>query len=204
MSLDKVERGLIQRTKVFNTHPQSWSGFAMNTLRPPLDDIRVRKALTFLLNRPLLIDKLFFNEYVPSNTYFPGTVYENPNNPKNPYDPQAAVSLLAEAGWKDRDSQGRLTKNGKPFVIEMLYDGKTARTNPHRLSAGSSESRNHTESAPGDFRDTREIDAPAATVRHGLPGLGRKRISGSRTGISFTVGGAGGQQQHHELQGSSC
>ena len=123
-SLDKVERGLIQKTKVFNTHPQSWSGFAMNVLRPPLDDIRVRKALTFLLNRDLLIEKLFFKEYVPSNTFFAGTIYENPNNPKNPYDPQEAVKLLAEAGWEQRDSQGRLDKNGKPFVVEMLYDNK--------------------------------------------------------------------------------
>jgi microcin C transport system substrate-binding protein len=126
MMLDKVERGLIQRTKVFNIHPTSWSGFAMNTTRPPLDDIRVRKALTFLLNRELLIEKLFFNEYLPANTYYPGTIYENSNNPKNPYDPQAAIKLLAEAGWKDRDAQGRLTKNGKPFVIEMLYDSKSS------------------------------------------------------------------------------
>jgi microcin C transport system substrate-binding protein len=125
MSLDKVERGLIQRTKVFNSHPESWSGFAMNTQRPPLDDIRVRKALTLLLNRPLLIEKLFFNEYVPSDSYFPGTIYANPDNPKNLYDPQMAVSLLAEAGWKDRDSQGRLTKNGRPFAVEMLYDNKS-------------------------------------------------------------------------------
>ena len=126
MALDKVERGLIQKTKTFNVHPQSWSGFAMNTTRPPLDDIRVRKALTFLLNRELLIEKLFFNEYAPSNTYYPGTLYENPNNPKNPYNPQAAVQLLAEAGWKDRDTQGRLTKNGKPFIIEMLYDNQSS------------------------------------------------------------------------------
>jgi microcin C transport system substrate-binding protein len=125
-ALDKVERGLIQKAKVFNVHPTSWSGFAMNTTRPPFDDIRIRKALTLLLNRQLLIEKIFFNEYVPSNTYFPGTVYENPNNPKNEYNLMEAVNLLAEAGWKDRDSQGRLTKNGKPFAIEMLYDNKSS------------------------------------------------------------------------------
>jgi microcin C transport system substrate-binding protein len=124
-SLDKVKRGLIQKTKVFNIHPLGWSGFAMNTLRPPMDDIRVRKALTLLLNRPILIEKIFFNEYVPSNTYFPGTVYENPNNQKNEFNPAEAVKLLAEAGWKDRDSQGRLVKNGKPFTVEMLYENKS-------------------------------------------------------------------------------
>jgi microcin C transport system substrate-binding protein len=122
--LKNVQRGLIQKTKVFNNHPQSRSSFAMNTLRPPLDDIRVRKAMALLLNRPQMIDKLFLNEYEPSNSYFPGTVYENPDNPKNIYNPQEAVKLLEEAGWKERDSQGRLTRNGKPFVIEMLYNDK--------------------------------------------------------------------------------
>ena len=73
-----------------------------------------------------MIEKLFFNEYVPFTSYFPGTIYENPNNPKNEYNPQEAVKLLAEAGWKDRDSQGRLVKNGKPFQIEMLYDDKSS------------------------------------------------------------------------------
>ena len=126
LDFDKVKQGLIAKIKVFNNQPQSRSSFAINTVRPPFDDLRVRKALTFLLNRPLMIEKLFFNEYVPFTSYFPGTIYENPNNPKNEYNPQEAVKLLAEAGWKDRDSQGRLVKNGKPFQIEMLYDDKSS------------------------------------------------------------------------------
>ena len=68
-----------------------------------------------------MIEKLAFNQYLPQNSYYPGGVYENPANPKNAYDPQAAVALLAEAGWKDRDAQGRLVKNGQPLVVEMLY-----------------------------------------------------------------------------------
>src|SRR5262249_6602652 len=72
----------------------------------------------------LLIQKLFFNEYVPLNSYHAGGIYENPNNPKMPYDPQLALKLLAESGWKDRDAQGRLVKNGQPLVIELLYSDK--------------------------------------------------------------------------------
>ena len=55
---------------------------------------------------------------------FPGTVYESPTNPKNEYNPQEALRLLAEAGWKDRDSQGQLVKDGKPLQIELLYSDK--------------------------------------------------------------------------------
>src|SRR5207248_1682757 len=53
------------------------------------------------------------------------SVYENPANPKNAYDPQLATQLLAEAGWKSRDSQGRLVKNGKPLEVELLYATRT-------------------------------------------------------------------------------
>jgi microcin C transport system substrate-binding protein len=124
-NFDRIQNGLIHKRKVFNNKPSGIQGFAFNTRRPPFDDLRVRKALTLLLNRELLIEKLFFKEYLPQNSYFVGTVYENPNNPKNNYDPQTAVKLLAEAGWKDRNAQGQLIKNGTPFAMELLYVGKT-------------------------------------------------------------------------------
>jgi microcin C transport system substrate-binding protein len=122
---ENVKRGLVQKRKIFNSQPWGYTGFAFNTRRAPFDDIRVRKALTVLVNRPLMIEKLAFNEYVPNNSYSPASIYENPDNPKNLYDPQAAVKLLAEAGWKDRDSQGRLVNKGQPLTVEMIYDTKT-------------------------------------------------------------------------------
>jgi microcin C transport system substrate-binding protein len=51
-------------------------------------------------------------------------MYENPDNPRMAYDPQRALALLAEAGWKSRDAQGRLVKDGKPLAVELLYDSK--------------------------------------------------------------------------------
>ena len=119
--LDKIDRGLIQKRKVHNELPQGIVGLAINTLKPPFNDVRLREALQHLLNRPLMIEKLFYNEYEPINSFFAGTPYENPNNPKNEYDPARAVKLLNDAGWKDRDAQGRLTKNGQPLTMELLY-----------------------------------------------------------------------------------
>jgi len=122
---DNVKRGLIQKRKIFNNQPWGFSGLAFNARRAPFDDIRLRKAFTFLVNRPLMIEKLAFNEYVQNNSYNPASIYENPNNPKNPYDPEGALKLLGEAGWKDRDSQGRLVKNGQPLAVELMYPTPT-------------------------------------------------------------------------------
>src|SRR6185295_14805313 len=74
------------------------------------------------VNRQKIIEQLYRNEYIPLNTYFPGTEYENPENPKNLYNPQEAIKLLEDAGWKDHDAQGRLVKNGKPLVLQVVYD----------------------------------------------------------------------------------
>ncbi len=128
LNFDRVQRGLIQKRKIFNDDPSGLSGLAFNTRKAPFSDLRVRKALALLMNRAELIDKLFFREYVPQNSYYSGGIYENPSNPKNTYDPQAALQLLADAGWKDRDAQGRLVKDGQPLTLELLYGDKGSET----------------------------------------------------------------------------
>jgi microcin C transport system substrate-binding protein len=121
LNYPNIKRGLNQKRKIFNNNPNGLQGFAMNTRKEPYNDIRVRRALAHLFNRDLMIQKLIFNEYVPMNSMYPGSVYENPSNEKVMYDPQKAIQLLAEAGWKDRDSAGRLVKGGRPLTIELVY-----------------------------------------------------------------------------------
>src|SRR5262249_35284125 len=123
-NFDKVQRGLIQKRKIFNDSPAVILGFAINMRRPPFDDIRVRKALTLLFDRDRLIKQLFFNEYVPENSFFARSVYQNSNNPTNQYDPKTALDLLAQAGWNTRDTQGRLTRSGQPLTVELMYGDK--------------------------------------------------------------------------------
>ena len=122
---DNVQRGLIQKRKIYNSPPTVFEGIAINTRQAPLDDIRVRKALTLLLDRRTLLDKIMHNEYELEYSYLAGTPYENPSDPKNEYDPDKAVQLLTQAGYTTRDGQGRLVKNGAPLQVELLYDTKT-------------------------------------------------------------------------------
>jgi microcin C transport system substrate-binding protein len=124
MNFDRVGRGLIQKRKVYNDNPSGIQGLAFNMRNAPFDDIRLRQAMAHLLNRERLIETLFFNEYPPLNSYFAGGIYENPANPKMPFDPQRALKLLNEAGWKARDAQGRLVREGRPLIVELLYSDK--------------------------------------------------------------------------------
>jgi microcin C transport system substrate-binding protein len=119
LNFDRVQRGMIQKAKVYTNAPVGTRGMAINTRKAPWNDIRVRQAFTHFLNRPLFIEKIFFNEPVPLNSYYAG-FYENPNNPKNAYDPQLAMKLLSEAGYQ-RDNQGRLVRNGQPLATEVIY-----------------------------------------------------------------------------------
>ena len=121
LNYPNIKRGINQKRKIFNHNPSGVQGIAINTRREPYDDIRVRKALRHLFNREGMIQKLMYNEYQLMDSIYPGSVYENPGNEKVRYDPQKALQLLAEAGWKDRDSTGRLVKNGRPLDVEIVY-----------------------------------------------------------------------------------
>jgi microcin C transport system substrate-binding protein len=116
---DFLHRGLIQKKKVYNYKPKGTSGLAFNMRREPFNDIKIRKAFAKLWNRDQLIEKLFFSEYVPLKSFFPGGPYENPNNELYTYDPEGAVNLLAQAGWKERNSDGWLVKDGEIFEIDF-------------------------------------------------------------------------------------
>ncbi|HYF03595.1 MAG TPA: ABC transporter substrate-binding protein [Patescibacteria group bacterium] len=114
-----LKNGWVTKYRVLNNAPMGNSGYAFNMRKPPFNDIRVRKAFAYLHNRESIISQLLFNEYTPQDSYYSNTDYENPNNIKVRYNPQLAAQLLAEAGWKTKNANGILVKDGKPFVIEM-------------------------------------------------------------------------------------
>ena len=120
-----------------------------------------------------------FNEYVLIDSIYPGSVYENPNNEKIRYDPQQALQLLAEAGWKDRDAQGRLVKNGRPLTIELALRRQGVGALLHDLPGGPAQGRHHAEPAAGHVRDAVQA-ARRAHVRHGVHRVRRRRLSRTR------------------------
>jgi microcin C transport system substrate-binding protein len=121
-AIPQVQKNWIVRQQIFNAEPRSFQGFAMNLRRPIFQDLRVRQALAYLLNRKLMNDKLMFDKYFLLNSYFPALYPNdiNPNAPTTEYNPDKARELLKEAGWQV-GSDGILTKDGQPFSISILH-----------------------------------------------------------------------------------
>lgn len=119
--VDAVKKGWLVRRKFFNEAPNGTSGFALNQRQPPLDDVRVRKALAYLYDRETLIDKLCYGEYLPLDSYYQGGEYQNSGNELIRYNPTKAAELLAEAGWKERGPDGILVKDGMPLSLKLTW-----------------------------------------------------------------------------------
>jgi peptide/nickel transport system substrate-binding protein len=68
----------------------------------PLKDVRVRKALSKAINRAAIVDKVMEGEAVASGQLLPEGMFGATRNLKvEPYDPDGAKKLLAEAGYPD-------------------------------------------------------------------------------------------------------
>ncbi|MCP5464584.1 MAG: hypothetical protein H7A33_06135 [Deltaproteobacteria bacterium] len=99
-----------------------YSYIAWNNSQPPFDDFRVRRAMTHMIDRRLMSQKLKFGlAAVATGPFFPNGTQINPNVTAYEFDPETAVALLKEAGWEDHDGDGVLDKNGKQFEFKYLY-----------------------------------------------------------------------------------
>ncbi|MGQ9583832.1 MAG: ABC transporter substrate-binding protein [Anaerolineae bacterium] len=99
--------------------PGSGLQWVMNTAKPPLDDIRVRKAILHAVVREPINKMLYADRYLPSyGPMIPGTAcYWEGAETLYPYDLDKANALLEEAGWKLNPATGIREKDGQPLQV---------------------------------------------------------------------------------------
>jgi peptide/nickel transport system substrate-binding protein len=103
----------------FNTISEELA--AENDLEPShvaLQDKMVRRAIVMGFDRQELIDSLFYGLYRIPGVFWYDSPYEDTSIEPWPYDPEAAMALLDEAGWVDTNGDGIRDKDGVELVIQ--------------------------------------------------------------------------------------
>ena len=122
------DQKILDRTQHFE-YQSSTGGYgyvAWNQMRDgkptKFADKRVRQALTMLIDQKRLIAEVLLNLAAPATGPFnPASKQVDPAIKPYPFDPQRAMQLLADAGWKDRGS-GILTNDaGEAFDFKLTY-----------------------------------------------------------------------------------
>lgn len=112
----------IQGDKRFVLKPYnalSYSFFGYNVRNPLLADKRVRKAFTHAVNRQEMLDSFFNGQgTIISGPFAPGSWAYNLDVKPMEFDPQKAVGLLQEAGFK-AGPDGIMQKGGQKLSLSL-------------------------------------------------------------------------------------
>lgn len=95
--------GQFENNSAYTVYAMAGNGLqlmAMNTARPGLDDLRVRQAINYAVDKDALIEAVWWGYGEEIGSHFPVVLSEYADmNGKYPYDPQRAAELLEEAGY---------------------------------------------------------------------------------------------------------
>lgn len=88
------------KLKLYSQPGLNVSYWAFNTRRPPLNDVRVRQALSYAINRAAILDAVYFGAGEIASSPVPPTVPGHDSGLQDfRHDPERARALLREAGY---------------------------------------------------------------------------------------------------------
>ena len=101
-----------------------WIGY--NQARTVFQDKRVRRAMTYLVDRPGIISALHYGLARPTTCHFYAESQAcDPAVRPLPYDPVAAVKELEAAGYRDTDGDGVRERDGKPLRFALMISASS-------------------------------------------------------------------------------
>jgi len=110
-------------------HYPFFSYVGWNMRKPMFADKRVRQAMTMLLDRELILEKVYYClGSVATGTYDHKSPFSDPEIKPWPFDPDRAGALLDEAGWRDTDGDGVLDKDGADFRFTLSCTADSPQT----------------------------------------------------------------------------
>ena len=105
----------------FRYPSSAYTYFGFNLKDPRFADKRVRQAFAYAISKQELIEGVRLGlGREATGPYKPGTWVYNPNVKRYPHDLERARQLLAEAGWREKNGDGLLVKDGKPFTFTLM------------------------------------------------------------------------------------
>ncbi|HEX5274123.1 MAG TPA: peptide ABC transporter substrate-binding protein [Candidatus Rubrimentiphilum sp.] len=97
----------------------SYAAAVFNTKHPPLDDVRVRQAISYAINEKRIVDNLTYGTATLASADLSEFSWaHDPTLAGYTYDPAKANGLLDRAGWR-RGPSGMRAKNGKTLTLQL-------------------------------------------------------------------------------------
>ncbi|MFN2531000.1 MAG: ABC transporter substrate-binding protein [Pyrinomonadaceae bacterium] len=90
-----------------------------NTAEPPLDNIKVRQAICYAIDRQSMIQNLLLGYAKIAHSILPEDSWAFTTGQTYSYDPTQAKKLLDEAGLRDPDGDGPQPRFAKPIVYKV-------------------------------------------------------------------------------------
>ena len=111
---------LQKKINLFKELGNGYTYLGFNLKRAPFNDIRVRQAINYAIDKNEIIKGVLLGLGEPiSSPYKPGTRWNNPDISPYPFSTQKALKLLKKAGYS-LNNQGQLSKNGKILKFEIV------------------------------------------------------------------------------------
>ena len=97
----------------------TYLGYNLHDAR--FQDVRIRRAINLAIDKQAILDGVLYGLGAVATGPYPKESWAyDPSVTPDPYDPDGAKTLLAQAGWVDHDGDGWLDREGQPFRFTML------------------------------------------------------------------------------------